>query len=297
MRSAGAAIGPGSSPPRAIFFLLQPLLLVLVFAAGCVAGATPGLSAGVLLCAQLSLGLAEWRWPARRDWVQRPAEKVLCGALFVLFTAAAGGVTLLYEAKLAPSLALTRQALGLQLWPQGWPLAARVLLAFLASELLWYGLHRSEHRFAPIWRASGHGVHHSFKRLNALNFNANHPIEAAVICLPAVLVAFLLGAGEEARVAQLLVMVNASCVHANVRMNSHWIGAVFTTNALHFRHHSAVLEESNTNYGCASIVWDRLFGTFAEGEPREAGVGPVEPGFGAKLLMPLREAEQVAIAP
>lgn len=96
------------------------------------------------------------------------------------------------------SLGGLRVHLGLDLWSAAWPLPARVLPAFFASELVWCWIHRSEHRFAFLWRVSGHGVHHSFARLNAINFNTDHPFEALLSVLPMTLVTLLFGAGEEA---------------------------------------------------------------------------------------------------
>jgi sterol desaturase/sphingolipid hydroxylase (fatty acid hydroxylase superfamily) len=75
------------------------------------------------------------------------------------------------------------------------------------------------------------------------------------------------------------------------------IGFLFTTNAWHIRHHSANRAESNANYGCAAIVWDRVFGTFGDSGIREAGIGAREPSTMEKLLMPVREPYGSAIAP
>ena len=67
--------------------------------------------------------------------------------------------------------------MGLDIWPHSWPLIAQVFLVFFSSELIWYWIHRAEHRWHFVWRVSGHGAHHSFKKLNALNFGLNHPLE------------------------------------------------------------------------------------------------------------------------
>jgi len=32
---------------------------------------------------------------------------------------------------------------------------------------------------------------------------------------------------------------------------------------MHQLHHSCDFDESNTNYGCTIILWDRMFGTFS----------------------------------
>jgi sterol desaturase/sphingolipid hydroxylase (fatty acid hydroxylase superfamily) len=158
-------------------------------------------------------------------------------------------------------------------------------------------MHRAEHRWTIAWRISGHGAHHAFKKLNAINFGANHPVELFWIVLPAVLVDLAFGVGAAAYGALLLTTTQTAIVHSNLRMNARGIGWLFTTNAWHIRHHSARLDESNTNYGCAAILWDRVFGTFADGGVIEAGIGPREPTLLEKLLMPFREPAGSVIAP
>ena len=72
---------------------------------------------------------------------------------------------------------------------------------------------------------------------------------------------------------------------------------LFTTNRYHVHHHSRVLEESNTNYGCAIILWDRLFGTYSNGVTTETGTGPTEPSLWQKFQMPFVEPDDTATAP
>ncbi len=282
---------------RAVQYGAQPALLAGALILWLALRGRPELYLFVLVAVQVFLGVLEHLVPARGDWVQSSREKLANIALVLVFTAFAGGASALYRGALSEPLGDLRAGLGLDLWPVDWPLAARVLLAFLASELVWYGIHRSEHRLAWLWRLSGHGVHHSFKRLNAINFNANHPLEAFLILIPMTLLTLVFGVGEEAGAASLVVGVNASVVHSNLKLNTKAIGWIFTTNAYHFRHHSKVFEESNTNYGCAAIVWDRLFGTFAEGTTDELGIGPSEPRIWEKLLFPVRQPADVTVAP
>ena len=237
-------------------FGLQPALLAGALLAWLPNRDRPERFLFAVVAAQIVLGVLEHVLPARADWVQSLREKLVNLALVTVFTACAGAVTALYRDTLAEPLGALRAQLGLDVWPTGWPLAARIALAFFASELIWYWIHRSEHHFAWLWRVSGHGLHHSFQRLNAINFNANHPLEAFWILIPATLLALVFGAGEEVGAAVLLVGVNASVAHANLTLTTRGIGWLLTTNAYHLRHHSRVFEESNTNYGCAAIVWD-----------------------------------------
>lgn len=117
------------------------------------------------------------------------------------------------------------------------------------------------------------------------------------LLLPSALLEFMFGIGFVAAGAAVLLVTQASIAHANVAMNTRWIGLVFTTNTYHICHHSADLAQSNSNYGCAAIVWDRLFGTFMDQEIAEAGTGPTEPSIWRKFLMPLQEPKDTAIAP
>lgn len=160
-----------------------------------------------------------------------------------------------------------------------------------------YWIHRAEHRWYFVWRVSGHGAHHSFKKLNALNFGLNHPLELFFLAIPAALMEVIFGVELAAVGASILLVTQASIVHSNLNMSSKWVDWVFTTNRHHIRHHSVVLEDSNINYGCGTLIWDRVFGTFIDSSTRECGVGPTEPTLVQKLFMPVREPSDTAVAP
>ena len=176
-------------------------------------------------------------------------------------------------------------------------MAVQIPLAFFLSEFAWYWMHRAEHRFPWVWRSTGHAAHHSFQHLGAIHFSANHPFELGVLLLPMALVELLLGAGPAATGASVLLITNAGIAHTNLDLNTRGIGWLFTTNRYHQHHHSRVLEESNTNYGCAVILWDRLFGTFSDAPTLATGIGSTEPTLMEKALLPLREPDDTTVAP
>jgi sterol desaturase/sphingolipid hydroxylase (fatty acid hydroxylase superfamily) len=95
----------------------------------------------------------------------------------------------------------------------------------------------------------------------------------------------------------ILTVTQASIAHANIVSNTRCIGLLLTTSKYHICHHSAVLKESNTNYGCNAIIWDRLFGTFLDKTNDETGTGPTEPALWEKSLMPFKQPEDTTIAP
>lgn len=284
-------------PQRLIFWTLQPLLITLVLGAFLVDPSNDQITLLTIVGVQLLLGGLEYYMPARPAWRQTVRQKLLLIMFGVVTLVAAETAAKFHERLLAERLSDLRSALNLDVWPHQAPLIVQVLLVFFASEFLTYWIHRAEHRWSIVWRVSGHGAHHSFKKLNSINSAANHPIELLWLVLPTLMVDLFFGVGTATLGALLLTSVQVAVVHSNLRLNAKWIGLVLTTNAWHFRHHSADLAESNTNFGCAAIVWDRVFKTFGDSGVVEAGIGPLEPTTLEKLLMPLREPRGSVIAP
>ncbi|NUO75972.1 MAG: sterol desaturase family protein [Lysobacter sp.] len=243
------------------------------------------LIAVLLLCAAL-----EARVPAMPQWRQSLGTRLRLIGVYVL--ALAVSVLLLggYETVLNPALSGFRAGLGDALWPQSWPLALQVALLFFASDLIYYWIHRAIHRWGPLWRLTGHGFHHGFHNLHALNVGTNHPFEAVFLVLPLVLLAAATGASDLAvEAAGILLLVNAVLAHANLRMHTPGLSWLITCSEHHRRHHSLVFAESNSNYACNAIVWDRLFGTYSQGPVAQTGIGPSEPGLWRMYLLPFRE--------
>ncbi|NKB99094.1 MAG: hypothetical protein GKR90_11465 [Pseudomonadales bacterium] len=288
---------PDGFTDRTIFYALQPLLAGGVLVFWYFNQDFPNGYVLSILAVNVILGVLEhWR-PARPDWVQRWREKSRNIVLVVILTVGAGIVVGLYDSTLRQPLSDLRESLGADIWPHEWPLLVQVFMVFFLSEFIWYWMHRAEHRWGVVWRVSGHGAHYSFKHLGAINFGANHPLELFFIALPSALVELFFGVGIAAAGAAVFSVTQATIAHTNLRMNANVVGWLFTTNRYHVHHHSSILEESNTNYGCSAIIWDRIFGTFADAETVDTGTGPTEPSLWQKLIMPVREPEDTATAP
>ena len=279
-----------------VYFTVQPLLLVAVLTLWLQFPEEWALIV-VIIGVQLTLGALEHYLPARPDWVIRAKQKSVNIAVVTLLLMGSVLVGALYAAILAEPLAQWRAAYNMDVWPKAWPLVLQTFMAFFMSEFIWYWIHRSEHRWHFIWRLSGHGAHHAFKKLNALNSGLNHPLELFFLAVPPAIMELAFGAGLAAVGATILLITQAAIAHTNLDLNTRVIGWLFTTNRYHIRHHSMVLQQSNTNYGCAAIIWDRVFGTFSDGATLEAGTGPTEPTLWQKLWMPLRELEDTTISP
>lgn len=278
---------------------LQPTLMVGVLSLWYFNQEAPWVYLLVALGVQVLLAVLEQFWPGRPDWVQPIGYKGALGAVFIGTYVFGGAVVApLYAETVNPALSQLRALLGLDIWPAQWPIIAQVFLAFFLSEFIWYWLHRAEHRWSWIWRLTGHGSHHAFKNLAAVNAGANHPLEILlVLTIPSAIVELLFGAGAAIGGSYLLLLTLAFLAHANLDLNTRVIGWLFTTNRYHIHHHSMVFEESNTNFGCAAIVWDRLFGTFRDAATQETGTGPTQPSLWKIFLMPYREPQDTRTSP
>ena len=227
--------------------------------------------------------------PARKDWRKSFRENVaLFGFVFVA-GAAYAAVEALYEASLFQWMTSISETWQLDIWPSHWPVVVQVLLIFSAFEFVNYWYHRASHRWGWLWRLSGHGAHHAFKKLSSMNSLANHPIEAFFLILPRAIVGFLLGGEVVGAAFVSLTAVTALLAHSNVRLNSAIVGWFFTTNRFHIHHHSQVISESNTNYGCVCIIWDRLFGTFHDADTKDTGIGNVQPSYKNIFTLPFKQ--------
>lgn len=282
---------------RALHYGLQPVMLIVVLTAWAFHREAAGFVLAAVVGVQLTLGVLEHYLPARPDWRIDARQRWVHIAAFAVLGAGIELVRELYAFFLATPLEGMRATWGAGIWPHDWPLLAQLLLVFFVSEFFWYWLHRAEHRWPLVWRLSGHGAHHSFKKLGALNSGLNHPFEFLLLVAPSATIELVFGVGGAASGAGILLLTQASIAHANLDLNCRGIGWLFTTNRHHIHHHSVVLDESNTNYGCAAIVWDRLFGTFADAPTAETGTGATEPTLWGKAVMPFFEPEDTATAP
>lgn len=269
------------------FLLFSPLLLWLYLKhVGFEKDPTPL----VLIVSLILLYICEKRFPAYRHWHQTRPEKLTILGIGVVFYVTMNLASFLYFDFISPFVVPWVHTLGMQVWPTDLPIGIQAILLYFYTGFVLYWIHRSQHRFTWLWRLSGHGFHHSFRNMHAINYLTTHPIEVFFLLLPMFFFSDLIGATPEAaRGMGLLTTVNSVIAHSNICTKSTWMGWLFTTPEQHQRHHSAVLVESNTNFGCNAILWDRVFGTYSEGAIEQTGIGPTEPTLWEKICMPLRD--------
>ena len=275
---------------RAFALLGHPLLLAGVFGLWWALGRSDEAMLVVLAAMLLVAMVVERLIPAVPAWRQGVGETLRLAGLYLLGLLVSGAVIIGYESVLPAVLGDVRARIGSAIWPSAWPLLAQALLLYFASDFLYYWAHRAIHRWSPLWRASGHGFHHAFQNLHTINAGTSHPFELVLLALPLVLLGALFGPSDQAvSLAGVLLLTNASLAHANIRMETPVFNLFFTSSDQHRRHHSAVFEDSNTNFACNAILWDRLFGTYSRGEVKQTGIGPTQPALWRMFLLPFRE--------
>jgi hypothetical protein len=131
-----------------------------------------------------------------------------------------------------------------------------------------YWMHRLMHNSTPFWLT--HAPHHHITQLNAMKGSVGNPIELFLISLS--VVAFFDFSPTAKFCAYSVNAAIAIYAHANVAANPPiFYSFFFTTIRNHSLHHSVPYEDTRCNYGNSLIIWDRVFGTYREGEASVVG--------------------------
>jgi sterol desaturase/sphingolipid hydroxylase (fatty acid hydroxylase superfamily) len=136
------------------------------------------------------------------------------------------------------------------------------LFALIGYDFLYYWFHRACHEVAVFWAA--HEVHHSSEYFNlstALRQSSIMPLMGWVFYLPLALIGVpplvFISVG-------LIDLLYQYWVHTELVGRLGWFDSVFVTPSNHRVHHGQNDYCIDRNYGGILIVWDRLFGSFAE---------------------------------
>ncbi|WP_291298383.1 sterol desaturase family protein [Elioraea sp.] len=165
----------------------------------------------------------------------------------------------------AVGTALWAEAQGLGLFRlMGVPAWAAIPVAVVLLDLAIWAQHRVFHAVPVLWRL--HRMHHADTGFDVTTGLRFHPVEIVLSMVIKIAVVVALGAPAVA-VLVFEVLLNATSMfsHGNVRLPA-WLDAalrrVIVTPDMHRVHHSAIREETNSNFGFCLSVWDRWFGTY-----------------------------------
>jgi sterol desaturase/sphingolipid hydroxylase (fatty acid hydroxylase superfamily) len=142
------------------------------------------------------------------------------------------------------------------------PGVATWILLFLLTDLVWYWYHRFAHEINILWAA--HIVHHQSEDFNYTASARITVFQAIIRCLFWGVLA-LIGFPPQMITALLLVHgIYPFFIHTQTVGKLGWIEFLFVTPSHHRVHHSSNPEYLDKNYGDVLIIWDKIFGTFAE---------------------------------
>ncbi len=138
------------------------------------------------------------------------------------------------------------------------------VIALVLLDLSVYLQHVMYHVLPPLWRL--HLVHHADLDVDVTTGLRYHPVEI-IISFMARLSAVAVIGPDPLAVAVYEIALNGMLMfdHGNVRLPAGADGilrSVFVTPEMHRVHHSAVIRETNSNFGFILSWWDRAFGTY-----------------------------------
>ncbi len=215
---------------------------------------------GVFAGSLVTLAVLERAWPRRqpvaalaRRWTTH-GILLLLGALLARLAVPLGMLGAAEWARIQSFGGLHRVEL---------PSWIEIGLAIVLLDLAVFGQHVASHRIDLLWRF--HRVHHADLDLDASSGFRFHPFEIAASLVWKAGCAAALGAPAIAVVAsEILLSTFALFTHANLRLPAGvdaFARVLLVTPDVHRVHHSTQMDETNSNFGFALIVWDRLFGT------------------------------------
>lgn len=154
---------------------------------------------------------------------------------------------------------------GLFNWMQV-PAWLAVLVSTILLDLVIYWQHLMMHALPLLWRL--HRAHHADLDIDVTTGARFHPLEILLSMLIKFAAIVILGAPVLA-VLIFEVILNAMAMfnHSNIRLPlalDRLLRQLIVTPDMHRVHHSAIMQETNSNYGFNLAIWDKLFGTYRE---------------------------------
>lgn len=151
------------------------------------------------------------------------------------------------------------------------------IFAFVAWDFSFYWSHRLHHKISWLWKV--HVVHHQGEHFS-LSLGVRNSWFQSITSLPFFLWLAILGVPFE-------IYGTVAAIHITVQFYNHnqlvgkqgFLERFMSTPTHHRIHHGTNPQYVNKNHGGTFIIWDKLFGTFAEAQPNVPIIYGVDPGF------------------
>jgi sterol desaturase/sphingolipid hydroxylase (fatty acid hydroxylase superfamily) len=183
----------------------------------------------------------------------------------VAFGVLASGVFVWLEQSQFGLLHLFSASIGVQLF------LSVLVLDFIAQ----YSVHYLLHMVPWMWRL--HLVHHTDKNVDVTTGTRHHPFDFMIREVFALFAVFIMGMPISFYLFyRILSVLFTYWTHANIRLPGQLdrlLSYVIVTPGLHKFHHHNELPWTDRNFGNMLSVWDRLFGTFVYGDPKNIVFG------------------------
>jgi sterol desaturase/sphingolipid hydroxylase (fatty acid hydroxylase superfamily) len=152
------------------------------------------------------------------------------------------------------------------------PQWSRVLIGFLLLDLTFYYWHLANHRLPLLWRF--HNVHHIDPDLDVSTSFRFHFVEIAYSSFFRFFQVLVIGAAPLTYVVYETVFTGGTMLHhSNIKLPlklEYYLNKAIVTPRMHGVHHSAVKDETNSNYSVVFSWWDRLHKTLVLNVPQSA---------------------------
>ena len=136
------------------------------------------------------------------------------------------------------------------------PWVAELAVAMVLLDLPLYWQHRLMHTRPGLW--SVHAVHHSSRRLAAITGIRNHVLSPLMTATVSLGFAWLAPSPDVFLAAHVWIIVKGWLQHADVDLRTPGFDWLFPTPRAHRFHHSRKADESASNFGILTLVWDHV---------------------------------------
>lgn len=141
------------------------------------------------------------------------------------------------------------------------PVVLQLIEILLITDFVQYWVHRAFHRIPVLWRF--HRVHHSVEAMDWLAGSRLHIVDVLVTRSLTYVPLFALGFSElSLGIYAVIVSVQATMIHANVRFRFGPLRYFLVTPQFHHWHHSDQPEAIDKNFAVHLPIWDFLFGSY-----------------------------------